>query len=81
MSIVATFHFVNGLRRSTIVNAESEEKASIIINTKFFFQGVGHAIFELEKKEDIDEFEGISDKVEKFEAYQGHVMFIDYEVR
>jgi hypothetical protein len=80
MSIVATFHFVNGLRRSTIVNAESEEKASIIINTKFF-QGVGHAIFELEKKEDIDEFEGISDKVEKFEAYQGHVMFIDYEVR
>jgi hypothetical protein len=80
MSIVATFHFVNGLRRSTIVNAESEKKASIIINTKFF-QGVGHAIFELEKKEDIDEFEGISDKVEKFEAYQGHVMFIDYEVR
>jgi hypothetical protein len=80
MSIVATFHFVSGLRRSTIVNAESEEKASIIISNKFF-QGVGHAIFELEKKEDSDEFEGISDKVEKFEVYQGHIMFIDYKVR
>lgn len=80
MSVVATFHFVSGLRRSTIVNAANEEKASIIINTKFF-QGVGHAIFEVEKKEDNDEFEGISDKVEKFGAYQEHVMFIDYEVR
>ncbi|QDQ03698.1 hypothetical protein [Bacillus sp. BD59S] len=80
MSIVATFHFVSGLRRSTIVNAESEEKASIIINTKFF-QGVGHAIFELMRKENKDEFEENGDKVERFEVFRDHVMFIDYEVQ
>lgn len=80
MSIVATFHFVSGLRKSTIVNAESEEKASIIINTKFF-QGVGHAIFELMRKENKDEFEENGDKVEQFEVFRDHVMFIDYEVQ
>ncbi|WP_242321053.1 hypothetical protein [Bacillus cereus group sp. BfR-BA-01312] len=80
MNIVATFHFVNGLRRSTIVNAENIEKASNFINTKFF-QGVGHAIFEVEMKENRDGFEGINGKVEKFEVFRDQVMFIDYQVK
>ncbi|HHT7155156.1 hypothetical protein ACTFRP_28145 [Bacillus cereus group sp. MYBK234-1] len=80
MNIVATFYFVSGLRRATIVNAENIEKASNLINTKFF-QGVGHAIFEVEMKGSIDGFEGINDKVEKFEVFRDQVMFIDYHVK
>jgi hypothetical protein len=80
MSIVATFHFVNGMRRSTTVKAENVDKASTIINNKFF-QGVGHAIFEVKKKECRDEFESISDKVESFEVFRDRVMFIDYELQ
>ncbi|HFJ9306656.1 TPA: hypothetical protein ACGW6R_004197 [Bacillus cereus] len=78
--IVATFHFVNGMRRSTTVKAENVDAASTIINSKFF-QGVGHAIFEGYKKECRDEFEGISDKVESYEVFRDRVMFIDYEVQ
>ncbi|PFC27727.1 hypothetical protein [Bacillus thuringiensis] len=80
MNIVATFHFVSGLRRSTIIKAENIEKASIFINNKFF-QGVGHAMFELMKKENRDEFEEVNDKVERIEVFRDHVMFIDYEMQ
>ncbi|MGH1110348.1 hypothetical protein [Bacillus paranthracis] len=80
MNIIATFHFVSGIRRATIVNAENIENASTFINTKFF-QGVGHAIFEVEMNESRDGFEGINDKVEKFEVFRDQVMFIDYQVK
>ncbi|ARJ25734.1 hypothetical protein ACQVPJ_28285 [Bacillus mycoides] len=80
MGIVATFHFVSGLKRSTIIKAKDVDEASLIISNKFY-QRVGHAVFELMKKEERDNFEKISDKVELFEVFCDHVMFIDYEVQ
>ncbi|MGE6592299.1 hypothetical protein ACQKFU_22560 [Bacillus mycoides] len=49
MGIVATFHFVSGLKRSTIIKAKDVDEASLIISNKFY-QRVGHAVFELMKK-------------------------------
>lgn len=80
MSIVATFHFVSGLKRSTIVKAKGVDEARLIISNKFF-QNADHVVFELLKTEDRNEFEKISDKVEMFEVFRDHVMFIDYEVQ
>lgn len=79
MDIVVTFHFVNGSKRSTIVKAKDVDEASLIIS-KQFYQNANHVVFELLKREDGNEFEVISDKVEMFEVFRDHVMFIDYEV-
>lgn len=76
MNIVVTFHFASGLSRSTIVKAESIEEASDYIYSKL--EVVGQALFEVNK---MDSNNFMSEKVEEFEVFRNHVMFIDYEVQ